>query len=266
MQSVKNVLQEYFQKLRLPLPEYFTRATGEGHALQWRSTVTLSTGQTFNSQVCTRKIDAETSAAQAAIDYLRSVPVSVPAPVPVPAPASVSVPVPVPVPVPSTPTLKADSRPPTSTRTSLLSTTQPRTSGKRIGILVDVENQHTIIEKFLAEVGELPEGVDICAFIGKTHSLIDKDWGPNVHKIVVPIVRKDGVDVSMIMHVGFCLSRETYDKYIIVTGDHFGAALVELISSPKSVWSPRAAVMATRVADIIESLVLGASVDNGSTR
>lgn len=66
MQSAKNILQEYCQQKRLPLPTYNT----SWEELGWQSEVTILDGKIFEGEVCTTKVKAEQSAAQVALESL----------------------------------------------------------------------------------------------------------------------------------------------------------------------------------------------------
>lgn len=66
--SSKNRLQEHFQKLKQTLPKYATVACNQ----QWQSTVTLPTNITYQGIPANTKVDAEQSAAEAALSCLQS--------------------------------------------------------------------------------------------------------------------------------------------------------------------------------------------------
>ncbi len=66
----KNALQEWLQKRRLPLPVYETKIiSGEDHRPVFSSTVTLQ-NRKIEGEKCSRKIDAEQSAASIALALL----------------------------------------------------------------------------------------------------------------------------------------------------------------------------------------------------
>lgn len=64
----KNYLQEIFQKLNLPVPKYSSEILNKHEAKPlWRSKVVLYDGSIFHGDICSIKIDSETSAAIKAI-------------------------------------------------------------------------------------------------------------------------------------------------------------------------------------------------------
>ena len=139
---------------------------------------------------------------------------------------------------------------------------------KRIVVLVDLENKHKIIDKFFEEIGNKRVDfggilIDIVVYVGKFHHLVDKEIGvPNfyksvirVRKVVVGILRKDGVDVGMCMSAGQMLERKEYDKYIVVTGDSFGAALVDLVRVKNDEWEQREAVLVVGVGELVKEVL-----------
>ncbi len=68
--SSKNQLQEYFQKQKQPCPKYTTELCGgQAHCPQFKSTVNLF-DQTFESDICSTKRDAELNVAEKVLVYL----------------------------------------------------------------------------------------------------------------------------------------------------------------------------------------------------
>ena len=71
--SVKNKVQEYYQKHELPLPNYKgVRCGGPDHMPLWKSVVTVSTGQQFEGGVYNSKAKADEDAAQNVSNWLES--------------------------------------------------------------------------------------------------------------------------------------------------------------------------------------------------
>lgn len=69
--SAKNELQEYFQKLRLPCPEYKSeRMGGRDHQPNWISTVKLFDGTEIKGEIHSTKSKAELNAAEKALEVL----------------------------------------------------------------------------------------------------------------------------------------------------------------------------------------------------
>ena len=138
---------------------------------------------------------------------------------------------------------------------------------KRIVVLVDLENKHKIIDKFFEEIGNKRVDfgeilIDIVVYVGKFHHLVDKEIAVpdfyksviRIRKVVVGILRKDGVDVGMCMSAGQMLERKDYDKYIVVTGDSFGAALVDLVRVKNDEWEQREAVLVVGVGELVKEV------------
>lgn len=65
----KNQLQEYYQKLQQPLPQYTTIKTSYG---LWQSTVSTACNHSFQSLCFANKKDAENNAAELAYNFLLS--------------------------------------------------------------------------------------------------------------------------------------------------------------------------------------------------
>lgn len=123
----------------------------------------------------------------------------------------------------------------------------------RTVLLVDVENLPCFIDETLEQV----EGLTIYAFIGQHHHLATKVFPPEVIKILSPSTRRDGTDTCIQVHVGILLANdnESYDHYLIATRDHFGSALVDMITSqePSLLWdtnTTRTAKVVTQVSHI----------------
>lgn len=69
--SAKNELQEYFQKSRLPCPEYKSeRMGGTDHQPHWISTVKLFDGTEIKGEIRSTKSKAELNAAEKALEVL----------------------------------------------------------------------------------------------------------------------------------------------------------------------------------------------------
>ena len=69
----KNLLQEYYQKRQLPLPQYNTLCVGgPSHAPEFQSTVVLADGLKVQGQICNSKKEAEASAARQALHSSRT--------------------------------------------------------------------------------------------------------------------------------------------------------------------------------------------------
>lgn len=108
---------------------------------------------------------------------------------------------------------------------------------KKTAILIDIEN----LPKFFNEIpiNDLNDkNLSVYGFIGMHHSLVDKINHPKLNKITSPSTRTDGTDTCIQVYVGMFLIQNKYDDYIIVTRDHFGASLVEMIKADSLGWKP----------------------------
>ena len=90
-------------------------------------------------------------------------------------------------------------------------------------ILVDGENLPTVPIKFVTEVDA---SVSLRTYISKGHPIKPKLDEHEITVIEVDSTRKDAVDIAIVRD-----STRIYSKHIIiVTNDHFGSTLVELIN------------------------------------
>jgi hypothetical protein len=94
----------------------------------------------------------------------------------------------------------------------------------KIIILIDAENLPNMIEE-----AKKVENATVLAFVGKYHHSAEKDWG--VETIVVNTTRKDGVDCYIQMFMGKMIIANEKRYYIIVTRDHFGHTLAEIVNN-----------------------------------
>lgn len=204
----KNRLQEYFQKKRSPVPKYSTIKHGSGQQISWTSTVTLCDGHQYDSD--TTKLYATKVSAEisAAQRALSSL---------------------------------TDS---SELINEILNFSISKITIKT-ALLVDVEN----LPNFIDEIPKhefYNDMITVYAFIGQHHCLIDKPYPSNTIKIVSPSTRPDGTDTCMQIYVGVLLSKEIYDNYLVATRDHYGSALVELITSPNIGWNSKSARLVTK--------------------
>lgn len=205
----KNKLQEHFQKQNKPIPEYLTlQVSGLSHNPKFQSHVTLYDGQQIQGDICGTKKQAEQSSAENALKLLNKLPELN---------NTVSTPI------------KSTPRTDSSTKTC---------------ILIDLENMHTFPNKIIHLVDEM----DVYVFVGEHHHLAEKEFPAGVVKILSPSSRKDGADTCMQVQVGMWLATDKYNYYYIVTKDHFGPCLVDMITSPA--FGSRQAKHVTKVSDI----------------
>ena len=112
-------------------------------------------------------------------------------------------------------------------------------------MLIDVENMPKFFNEIPIHDLNNPN-LTVYGFIGMHHSLVDKMNHPKMIKIISPSTRADGTDTCMQVYVGMLLTRALYDHYIIVTRDHFGYALVEMITTSSLDWTSKSAKVITK--------------------
>ena len=72
--SPKNQLQEFYQKLKLPIPVYSTSIINDtNHNPSFISNIILHTGVSFRSDPCCNKKDAEINVASKCLPYIQSI-------------------------------------------------------------------------------------------------------------------------------------------------------------------------------------------------
>lgn len=235
--SAKNLLQEHYQKLNLPPPIYdCKRVGGEDHTPIWQSTVTIHTGEKFRGEKYPKKTDADISAAQEALkkvvaldDYTFEAVDDAPA-------------------THKSPTISA--KIPTQPKAS-----EPDLGDNHIGIFIDGDNCPTVVDALTRK--KLHPNVHVRVFVAKTHALATKPIPDHIKRTIVDSAHRDATDTVMIMYMGAYLMDQTFDKYIIVTKDHFGASLVEAIKAVKRgsdkkpyIWHKRDAVVCSDLPEI----------------
>lgn len=211
--SGKNKLQEYFQTRHLPLPKYVScRCGGSDHKPLWRSKVTFwSVMDNEFKEITSDILGSKVKAEISAADLVLNI-------------------------------LTRDD----VCQVSQVTLHKKRTVGQRTALFVDVEN----LPKFINEVVDEIEGIDIYAFIGYHHCLSEKIFPENVIKVLSPSTRADGSDTCMQVYIGYMLAEEKYDTYFIATRDHYGSALVEMITADSLLWKNKDAKVVTQVSHI----------------
>ena len=209
---MKNTLQEKFQKLKLKIPTYETRkmSFSADHEPQFCSKVFISsliiypnekeTNICINGLPQKRKVDAETSAAEYALQFIG-----------------------------------CDLE---KSKAEKSKAENVQVNDKRTGIFIDAENLPNMIPVAF-DLMKRCTNIRVYIFIGKYHHAAEKilqmnptnEW--NIEIIEVDSSRKDGVDCAIQMYVGKFLDQQIIEKYIIVTRDHFGHTLAELIETSK---------------------------------
>lgn len=102
-------------------------------------------------------------------------------------------------------------------------------TSKRLAILVDIENCPKVLTQF-KDVASV--NIDLFGFLSEKHCLVRRyknisDSRLNV--VYVPTGRQDGADIALTLAAGAILQANLYRSYIIISGDHFAAALADCI-------------------------------------
>ncbi len=195
-QNPKNRLQEHCTRHHLAPPLYqepVRLADTADHTPLWQSTLVMHSGQVCQGEPRTTKTDAEMSSAQRALDLLA---------------------------LQEMPPVPRDN---TNVSTT---TTSPMTIPKRV-LLIDVEN----MPKFAAHLSEQHRRDFQCyAFVGEHHALADREQPQGVARVLSPSTRTDGTDSFMQVFAGILLAQGC-THFVVVTRDHFGAALCDALRS-----------------------------------
>ncbi len=256
--SAKNRLQELCQKNHLSLPRYKTgRVGGSDHNPIWKSTVTLYNNHQFTGKSFSHKLAAELSAAESALEYFSKIPMNL-----YNHNSCLN------YDYTNSPSIQDNSKTiqPTYTKTrdereinyvnpvifeispidEKKLTPMKYQSMNNVAMLVDLEN----MPKFLDNIKDRLNEFTIYVFVGEHNALIERKLPKDVIKVVSPSTRSDGTDTCMQVYTGMLLSLDKHDEYIIVTRDHFGSALVEMITSSNLGWKPRSARVVTLSAQL----------------
>lgn len=125
---------------------------------------------------------------------------------------------------------------------------------KDIGIFIDGDNLPTVFDS-LAEL-KLPKNIHIHLFVNQGHNLATKEIPKRIQRVIVPVGHRDVADTIMTLHMGAYLFDKTYDKYIIVSKDHFAVVIVDAINAKTKdnknvyLWDPSVAVLCMTIKDI----------------
>jgi hypothetical protein len=117
---------------------------------------------------------------------------------------------------------------------------------QRTVLIIDLENLPKLADEVL--IADLD--LDIYLFVGIHHCLASREYPRHVKKIVSPSTRRDGTDTCIQVFVGHLLATQMYDLYLIGTYDHYGSALVEMITQPGLGWSQREARVVTHISHL----------------
>jgi hypothetical protein len=215
MTSLKNTLQEYCQITKgsnNDLPSYDTRQTGgEPHNPIWTSYVRVF-GKRYKGKPASSKTEAENNAARMALDELR---------------------------------ISYGKQ--TAPKTLIEKLNIKDQSEDDVCILLDLENKPKILP--VLEISDLKD-ISVYIFASKNSGVLSKISSDKFEVIVVPSTRKDGADIALTMYCTKFLLEKKYSKYIIITGDHFGHSLVELIKTEELGWSKQDAIVVETVEEL----------------
>jgi hypothetical protein len=191
----KNQLQEYFQKRKLPNPTYsYENMSTVSHLPEFVSTVTLHNGKSFAGKPASKKTLADQNAAEKALKYVHK-------------------------------------------HKDKLRVKNPdfkhlKELNKRvcIFILVDYDNIHNI-----EPLNYLCKNTKVILFSKENNPLLAKLESKKFEIEITDSTRKDAVDILLILYISrFVIQHETDDErtkhVFVVTNDHFGDTLVEVIN------------------------------------
>jgi hypothetical protein len=222
----KTALQELLQRRGSTLPRYETRRVGgEDHAPLFSSRVRVDGLETIVDGVGSSKRAAEACAAEMALRLLRSVGATERvrrSAWTVEESASVR---------PITPPLAPDA--PADAEEVAASPIMPPLADERVVLWIDGEN----LPRDLARtVTSWPDAsLAVRCVVGPRHALAAEDHAHAADVVVAQTLHRDGADVALAMLVARALLldavMERVRVHVVATGDHFGAALVDLVRS-----------------------------------
>ena len=97
---------------------------------------------------------------------------------------------------------------------------------QKLCLMIDIENKQKIIDEIEFSIDV--QNIDIYLFLSKSHhSAENKKLYEKYNMMVIDGIRSDAADTNMIFAAGKLY--KDYDKMGIVTGDHFGQTLVEIL-------------------------------------
>jgi hypothetical protein len=238
----KNQLQEHFQKLKQELPKYNTvRVGGQDHKPIWVSTVILFDGSFFTGITSENKTEAEISAALKALKRIESMLVS--------DPKITNMNLKKPAVNSEVDDFEDDFEDEENMLRDEIDEIENLFYGKSVCIMIDVENLPLFASQIPPEILRYKD-VKIYAFVGTHHALASKDFGPRIKKILSPSTRTDGTDCCMQVYTGCFLTDEAFESYFIATRDHFGSALIDMITAEGTPWKAKKAKLVTEICHI----------------
>jgi len=121
----------------------------------------------------------------------------------------------------------------------------------KVALMVDVEN----LPKLISQLPRFTGNLYIYAFVGEHHPLAETKYeAPNVITVISKSTRQDGTDTCMQLYVGALLAYAGFHEYLIATRDHFGSALVDLISVDTYCWRARKATLVSTAEHVVKAL------------
>lgn len=288
----KNILQEYFQKKHLSLPDYESKQVGIiDNQIEWQSRVTLADGRSFVGDVVYSKKAAESSAAANALAMLAANPIYSDSSDEIKhrkSPKNNTKPIYSDL-VDEMKYHKLSKKKTRSVKNNSDSSDEVKyytTKKKEKYKLKEIESSEEIVKNNLQyeQYGEsseehvvnkraallidienlhkfhkfIPEKdydlIDVYIFVGKHKLQSDWTFHKKVHKIISPSTRPNGTDSCIHVFVGLCLAKEAYDIYFIATRDAFGDNLVEMINSNNLGWCGKEAYVVTKYQEVYQYL------------
>lgn len=102
---------------------------------------------------------------------------------------------------------------------------------KNIAIFVDSENLPNAINQLLTV--KITDNITIYSFVCEQHNLANKKWNSNK---IIPFIftdrGSDTVDIYMLSIITCMIKLKKYDKYFIISGDHFFKIYETIINQP----------------------------------
>ena len=217
--SIKNKLQEYYQKKKLKLPHYRNKKIGEQ---QWKTILTLCDGTVFDGPICSNKSEADKEAAFMAMEYLKTLnrkkysakDVS------------------------SSQKEKYSAKDVSSSQKEDVEDSKPKNVirlSKKTVIYVDIENQHKAIDEILGAFKF--ENLRIFAATNSSGPKIQTKLDSDIVDLVnLPFSSRDVSDIYIIMLATTHFNQGLFDQYLILSADKFGNTFVDLLGSNKLIW------------------------------
>jgi uncharacterized protein YegP (UPF0339 family) len=237
MSSIKNRLQEYYQKKGLPLPRYEDHSQGEQ---EWLATLYLNNGEfIFQSGIHRSKKDAHTEVAISALKHLQEKGeiqrVSINN-----------------KPKISTSKSHSNSRSTCckpSISTSRVSNTDTNGEVETLGkkdlklklktvLYVDIENQHKAVDMLLSEYNFV--NLRIFAVKSRSTNTVRVESKSDIFDLItIDAHSRDASDIYITMLASLHASNSSFEEYLILTSDNFGFTLSDILKWDRGLWKVR---------------------------